>query len=165
MMTSLKEAIEALKLRVRFNLTLVHEVEEEIKEILKEPVSAQRSEKLNERFIKNKKLMNENEESLKIQRSLINYLEKYHDELSQFPEVIEFNSAKEKNTLEVSTKIEIKREDYFEITINKSIEYDNLHPYFKDERFANDLLSYFIEIEDYEMCARLSKITKNETAQ
>jgi len=165
MLTNLKEAIEALKQRIRFNLTLAQEVEEEIKEILKEPVSTQRSKKLNERFIKNKKLMSENEDSLNLQRSIINYLEKHHDELSQFPEIIEYKSNKGKNTLEVSTKIEIKREDYFELTINKSIEFDNLHPYFKDESFANDLISYFIEIEDYEMCARLSKITKNETVK
>ena len=158
MIENLNNAVEVLKQRIRFNLKLIHEVEAEIREILKEPVSTKRSEKLNHRFKLNKHLIQENNQALKLQKSIIEYLETYHKELSQFPEAIKVtNSSK---SIEVNTTIEIKREDYFELTVNKSIEYNNLHPYFNDEEFSKELMNYFIKIEDYEMCARLSELKK-----
>ncbi len=50
MIEDLKKSVEILKQRVRFNLDLIHQYEKEVKEILKEPVSEERSEKLNIRF-------------------------------------------------------------------------------------------------------------------
>lgn len=158
MLENLNNTIDVLKQRIRFNLKFIHEVEEEIREILKEPVSAKRSEKLNHRFNLNKQLIKENNEALKLQKSIVEYLETYHKELSHFPEPIKVKSSSK--SIEVNTTIEIKREDYLELTINKSIEYNKLHPYFNDEGFAKELLDYFIEVEDYEMCASLSKLSK-----
>jgi hypothetical protein len=162
MVANLKGAIEVLKTRIHFNLKLIHENEEEIKLILKEPVSDHRSEKLKNRFNYNKKLIKENEEAIHIQRGIIHYLENYQNELSQLPEIVKFNNSNNKKPVEVNTKIEIKREDYYELTVNKAIEYNILHPYFKDHDFAKDLLSHFIKVEDYEMCARLSKLSKEK---
>ena len=134
MVENLKNTVEMLKQRIKFNLNLIHEIELEIKEILKEPVSKERSEKLDRRFNINKQIIKENNEAIKLQKSIIEFLKSYHDELSQFPETIEVENPKKTNAL--SKKIELKREDYFELTVNKDIEYDNQHPYFKDESCA-----------------------------
>ncbi len=159
MVENLKSTVEVLKQRVKFNLNLIRDIELEIKEILKEPVSKERSEKLDRRFYINKQIIKENNRAIKLQKSILEYLESYHDELSQFPETIEVENPKE--SIALRKKIELKREDYFELTVNKDIEYDNHHPYFKDESFAKDLMSYFIEVEDYEMCAKLISLKDN----
>lgn len=159
MVENLKSTVEVLKQRIKFNLNLIHEIELEIKEILKEPVSKERSEKLDRRFNINKQIIKENNEAIKLQKSIIEFLKSYHDELSQFPETIKVENPQK--TIALSKKIELKREDYFELTVNKDIEYDDQHPYFKDESFAKDLISYFIEVEDYEMCAKLVSLKDN----
>ena len=159
MVENLKSTVEVLKQRIKFNLNLIHEIELEIKEILKEPVSRERSEKLDRRFNTNNQIIKENNEAIKLQKSIIEFLKSYHDELSQFPETIEVENPQK--TIALSKKIELKREDYFELTVNKDIEYDNQHPYFKDESFTKDLICYFIEVEDYEMCAKLVSLKDN----
>jgi len=154
MVENLKKTIEALKHRIRYNLDLIQSNEKRIRELLKEPVSEERSEKLNKRFNINNKMIKENDEAIKLQRNIITYLENYADELTHFPEAIEVE--KSKKSIQVNTKVEINREDYFDLTVSKALDFNKNHPYFKDKSFARDLLNHFIEIEDYEMCARIN---------
>lgn len=155
----LKKSVVALKEHIKNNLEKIRRNEKEIKEILKEPVSDDRSTKLTEKFNLNKNLINENNEAINLQKSIMQYMDNYLNHVT-FSEELEFDEASQNKSIAVNTKVEAKREDYFDLTIKKAIDFDQRHPYFHDEGFANDLIKYFIDIEDYEMCARLSNLSK-----
>jgi len=163
MLDNLKKTLEVLKQRIRFNLDRIHENEGQIKKILKEPISIERSEKLNKHFGVNKRMITENNEALKIQKDIIHYLETYHSEIAKFPQITSTNHDSHQEILNSGiTKIEISRDDYFQLTINKEIAFDLRHPYYEDKEFLYLLMDYFISTEDYEMCAYLSTIGKNQ---
>lgn len=158
----LKKSIVALKEHIKNNLDKIRFNEKEIKEILKEPVSNDRSTRLTEKFNINKNLINENNEAINLQKAMMQYMDNYLNHIT-ISEELDFNEAGKNKSMKVNTKIEAKREDYFDLTIKKAIDFDHRHPYFHDDDFANALLKYFIEIEDYEMCARLSDLSKQNT--
>ena len=53
-----------------------------------------------------------------------------------------------------------RRIEFFRLTVNKSIEFDQSHPYFNDPSFLKELISEFERREDFEACAHLSGITQ-----
>ena len=165
MIKILREAIDALKLRIQANLSLIHNNEQKIREILDEPVTKIRSDKLKKRFNYNKRLLLENTDSIKLQKELNSYLENY---LKNSEIIIKSNKTVKSSFQEDGTKDEIRninKEDYFDLTINGAIEFNNQHPYFKDETFLNDLLEYFTETEEYEKCSSLISLKKEHITQ
>ena len=158
MMGSLKSSIEILRQRVRSNLDVLHQNEKKIKEILKEPVSKQRSEKLNNRFNANKEILKENNDALLLQKDIILFIENYFNESNSFSLTIQTSEQKTNNVISKNKIIELKKEDYLDLTINGALSFDENHPYYKDENFFNDLLNYYSEIEDYETCNKLTKL-------
>jgi hypothetical protein len=165
MIKILREAIDTLKLRIKANLSLIHNNEHKIREILDEPVTEIRSEKLNSRFSYNKRLLQENTDSIKLQKELNSYLENY---LKNSEIIFENNKTVKSSLQENGTKDEIRnisKEDYFDLTANGAIEFDNRHPYFKDETFLNDLLKYFTDTEEYEKCSLLVNLKKEHSTQ
>jgi hypothetical protein len=161
MIKIIREAIDTLKLRIKANLTLIHNNEQKIREILNEPVTEKRSEKLRVRFSYNRKLLQENTDSINLQKDLNAYLENY----LQNSEIIVENNKTTKSSLQEEDVQSISKEDYFNLTINNVIEFDNQHPYFTDETFLNDLLNYFTETEEYEKCSLLVNLKKEHSVQ
>ncbi|MBU8892368.1 MAG: hypothetical protein KOO66_06290 [Bacteroidales bacterium] len=160
-----RETIESLKSRIKFNLSLIHSNEEKIKEILKEPVSDLRSKKLSYRFNFNKRLLHENADGIKLQKELSGYIENYHSKTELFSEISStLNQSVEKDSIKNEVN-EISKEDYFDLTINGAVNFDILHPYFKDESFTNDLLEYFTKTEDYEKCTELVNIKNSQPSE
>jgi len=160
MIKILREAIDTLKLRIRFNLNLIHNNEEKIKELLDEPVTEIRSEKLKNRFNYNKRLLQENTDSIKLQKQLRTYLENYLNNSEIFFEKSNpIKSLDHKNDDKKDVDA-ISKEDYFDLTINGAVEFDKQHPYFNDDTFLNDLLTYFTETEEYEKCSLLINLKK-----
>ncbi|NOQ26863.1 MAG: hypothetical protein GQ564_15995 [Bacteroidales bacterium] len=160
MVENLRSSIEVLRQRVRSNLDLLHQNEKKIKEILKEPISENRSEKLNKRFNCNKKVLKENNDAIMLQKEMLAFIENYNTEANKSPKELTSN---EKSTQIVKTenkKLEIKKEDYLDLTINGALDFDIHHPYFTDKKFFNELLNHFSEIEDYETCSKLTKKIK-----
>ncbi|MFC2152483.1 hypothetical protein ACFLSE_08150 [Bacteroidota bacterium] len=162
MLEKLKNTVDILKQQIRSNLDLIHENETKIKEILKEPVSEIRAERLNRRFNFNKKIFQENNDTLRLQKEIINYLETYQNNISDTFEITEKKVDSDHNSYHKKVKIELKKEDYFELTITGAMEFDAHHPYLNDEEFLNNLLTFYINQEDYEMCARLTNLDKNK---
>lgn len=157
MIEILKNSVDILKQRVRYNLDLLHQNENSIKETLKEPVSEKRSEKLNQQFFLSKKIIAENNETVKLQKEIKSYLDNYHNTITEFTQGRDLKN----NSTELENEIcEISKEDYFNLTIKGEIIFDVHHPYFRDESFFNGLLSYFISIENYEMCSQLVELDK-----
>lgn len=161
MVEYLKKAAEVIKQRIRSNLDKIHENEDQIKKILKEPVTPDRTKKLDERFKLNKKLINENNFAIRLQKDLITYIEVLQNGNILPQEQIQsleenrsiFNNSREPN--------ELRREDYLELTKSKDIDFDSRHPYYNDPEFLNSLLEYYISTEDYETCATLKQITRS----
>lgn len=161
----LREAIDTLKLRIKTNLSLIHNNEHKIREILDEPVTEIRSEKLKSRFSYNKRLLQENMDSIKLQKELNSYLENY---LKNSEIIVENNKTVKSSLQENSNKDEVEnvsKEDYFDLTINGAIEFDNRHPYFNDEIFLNKLLEYFTETEEFEKCSLIVDLKKEHSIQ
>jgi len=147
-----------LKERVQANLDIIHTNELIVREILKEPVSSARSKKLNERYNANKKLLAENNESIKIQLSLIKFIDQFKENFKNDLSLVEKSQEKkEKKNKQISKPYEVSKEDFFELTTNGEVPYDNRHPYFNDQEFFDALLSHYTQVEDYEMCAALLK--------
>jgi len=163
MIKILREAIDTLKLRIKFNLNLIHSNEEKIKELLDEPVTEIRSEKLKNRFNYNKRLLQENSDSVKLQKELNIYLENY---LNNSEIILDTNKSIKSSIQENDVKNDvasISKEDYFHLTIGGAIEFNKQHPYFKDESFLNDLLAYFTETEEYEKCSLIVNLKKEHS--
>jgi len=161
MKDNLKQAVEFLKRRVQYNLQIIRHNEQIVRNILKEPVSTERSDKLDEKLKQNKKIIEENQDSLKIQLSIIQFLDKYKHELKGYSDIENITyelQQSEENLSERKDVQELTREDYFHLTANKGIVYDEQHPYYSDIEFLNDLMQYFIDAEDYEMCSKLTKV-------
>ena len=158
MVEILKNSIEILKQRILFNLDLITQNESKIKEILKEHVSEIRSEKLKRRFNFNKKMLKENNDALTLQKGIINFIENYHNEIDEYPDIKQVKKISSKNSGQEDQIMNIKKEDYLDLTINGAMDFDKHHPYFNDKDFFNELLSYFSEIEDYEMCSKLTNL-------
>ncbi len=146
----LNQTLNFLKERVQNNLTMIHKNEKIVREILKEPVSSSRSEKLNERYAINKRFLEENNDSIKLQLSIIQFLDKYRN---QFDDSI--NNLEESSSEDQEKIVEMTSDDYFYLTINNGIEYNEKHPYFNDNHFFNNLLEYYTNEEKYEVCSKL----------
>jgi hypothetical protein len=141
MKDKVQQTIESLKEKVRANLLDIQQNQKEIRELLKQPVSDERSKKLEERYALNRVLLAENNDFINVQLTLANFIEKYGN-TNIFTEILSEDKI-------------IDEEGCFEMTINGQIEYNFKHPYFKNELFFNRLLDYYQNIEDYEKCSKL----------
>lgn len=154
----LRQTIDVLKERVQTNLDIIHNNELKIREILKEPVSTNRSKKLSIKYDANKKLLAENNESIKIQMSIIKFLDQFKENFKEdMSLVIDSQKKAEKKNEQENISYEISKEDFFELTTSGEVPFDNHHPYFNDKEFFDALLSHYTQVENYEMCAALLK--------
>ena len=78
MREQLKKTLEMLKNHVQRNLSKIHENEKRVREILNEPLSEQRSNHLTEKYKVNKKILEENNDFIKMQLDIIQFMDKHH---------------------------------------------------------------------------------------
>lgn len=142
----IKRTIELLKEKVKSNLLEIQNNQKEIRSLLKQPVSAERSAELEEKYSINKILLAENNDFINVQLTLTNFLEKYNTS-----DIFE-------NEQSASQPCQCTNEkDCFELTINGVLPYNMQHPFFNDDNFFQKLLRYYQDIEDYENCSKLVK--------
>ncbi len=158
MVEYLKKAAEVLQQRIRINLDQIHHNEEQIKEILKEPLTSDRSERLDRRFNINKKMIDENNLALKLHKDIVRYLETFQETIIPPQQFINSMEESRDSSRKENYTIKLRKDDYFNLTINKEIEFDSRHPYYNDPEFLHLLLNYYISVEDYEMCVTLKQI-------
>lgn len=163
----MKLMINMLKERIKHNLQIIKKNEEEIRSILNLPLSNERSELLKERFGVNRKLLDENHDSLAIELQMINYMIKFKDvlkhqakgiESSNFidnPNEYQENSYEEQPSTSVESSI-------LELTVNGAIPFNASHPKFNDDDFFDDLLEVYTQSENYEMCSQMLKMKSNK---
>ncbi len=168
----IEEMIKLLRQRVGSNLRDIKISEQVIREILKEEQSDERDDKLNTRYEYNKKLLDENNDSINLQLTLLRYLTKYRSVIEEEMEAsveIKYNHNTEGNDYKSnSDKVEsntstfdlkgLGPDECFQLTIEGEIRFNKEHPYFENEIFVNRLLNHYLEKEDYEMCQFIKEI-------
>lgn len=145
----IRKTIDMLREKVRGNLTQIQNNQKEIRELLKQQVSASRTEQLEKKYAVNKSLLAENNDFINVQLTLTNFLEKYED--------TEFMSENNSLTPKFSNE-----DECFEHTVNGFITYDLTHPYYADVKFFDRLLKYYQQLEDYEKCSELVNTKKQQ---
>jgi hypothetical protein len=146
----MKKTIDVLKEKVKGNLLVIQNNQKEIRNLLKQPVSSERSIMLEEKYALNKILLSENNDFINVQLALTNFLEKYNN-----------SDIFDKEMVAASSKYADEKE-CFELTVNGQLLYNTTHPYYNDDKFFQKLLHYYQDIEDYENCSKLVK-EKNQT--
>jgi hypothetical protein len=142
MMTEMvQRLIEELKDKVRVNLLEIQSNQKEIRELLKQQVSPERTQKLEEKYAFNRQLLAENNDFINVQLTLTNFIEKYSN-TNIFAE----------NTKNI---VPLSKDECFEMTISNKMEFNKKHPYFDDDAFFQRILDYFKSVEDYEKCGKL----------
>ncbi len=79
MKTILNNLLELLRERVMKNIAIIRVNEQEIRNILKEPLSNQRTHNLNNRYALSKQILAENKENLEIQNKIVAYINNFKD--------------------------------------------------------------------------------------
>ena len=142
--------VELLKKRVRENLERINQNQAEIKELLGQPLSAERTYFIEKYYDLNKALLTENNDYINLQLTLLNFVQKYKD-----------SPALEENDItEINSESFLDENELFELTVQGKLSFDLSHPKFGDEDFFHKLLSYFTTREDYEKCTALLNLKK-----
>jgi hypothetical protein len=150
MKDQLQLVIEQMRKHVLKNLELIKGNESHIKEILNWPLSVERTNELNDSYKYSKTLLSENNDFINLQVSIMNFLNKYKHSIETDDTPVKVNAAT--NTAYAHN---LSREDYFRLTVESDIVFDNKHPYYNDQEFYKELFSWFESNENYEMCAEL----------
>ena len=163
----MNQLLEALRARVIENLNSIRVNENEIRQILTEPLSGIRSQKLSERYALSKKILKENEDNLKIQNLIVDFFSKYRNvpdfnkEISELKTLEKGINSFQKGGFNLnqifSNFNEAEKED--KNPQNSEVEQDKKknHPVFGNVRFFERLLNCYIQREEYEVCAKLVK--------
>ncbi|MDP4208795.1 MAG: hypothetical protein Q8928_08290 [Bacteroidota bacterium] len=144
MKNSILKMIEGLKGKIKNNLLEIQNNQKEIRNVLKQPASQERSIYLEEKYLKNKSLLSENNDFISLQLSLAKFLDKYNysdlfeNEITPGPVVSKLSGSQ-----------------YFDMTISGAIPFNQEHPYFHDDAFFNKLMKHYENIEAYEDCNKL----------
>ncbi|HUX55226.1 MAG TPA: hypothetical protein VMV56_12480 [Williamwhitmania sp.] len=176
------EVVNFLKERVGSNLNAIRENEKEIRKLLKQPVSPERTQSLEIFFSHNRQMLDENKDALSIELGILNYLRKfgelkenlkysggesdgsstdYFEELED--EIVEQTEAsfevedEEDDENSFKASLEYDRKVFFDYTINGKLVYNDRHLFWEDEGFYNDLMEHYKQLENYERCAELIK--------
>lgn len=185
MKSQMNSLLETLRTRVKANLEAIHENEKKIRQVLSEPLSNNRSEKLKSHFNFSRTVLLENSDNLLIQKQLCEFISKYN-ELPKYHEVLlklqsqmgvdnaeneqdeslriskildEVKSINRQMGLNVEPENSNSDESHslFSRTIQGEILFNPTHPMFNNEQFYNKLLNFHIAREEYEICAKIKK--------
>ncbi len=158
MITNLRQTNEYLKERVNNNLSIIRDNEKVIRDIIKEPFTKSREERLNKVKETNKKLLAENRDAIRLQLQIVQYLYDHRFTLKKI-NILAGNDKDESNNIQPQENAKkLKEEDVFSMTINNKVAFNEAHPYYHDKRFINKLIKHYIQTEEYEKCTWLTQI-------
>lgn len=140
----LQKTIDELKFRVKKNLKVINENQLQIKQLLATNSTGERAVEYEKCYTVNKRLLQENNDYINIQLTLINFLEKYKDTavLDDNIPVIDIYS--------ITDELEI-----LALTIKGIVKFDTKHPKYKNKKFIDKMISHYESIEEYEKCQKL----------
>ncbi|HON19622.1 MAG TPA: hypothetical protein PK990_10720 [Salinivirgaceae bacterium] len=173
---TIHQAIDALRQEVTENLKIMRDNEKKARQLLHENgFDPDARKQIDALYDKNRELLKINKEAINLQLQMVNYLNALRGIKPMCEEKITFSPQMEnleqnlRNTYNVHnehsyssgnvtcSKNIISFDEVFEKTINGELEYNENHIYFNDDDFYKKLMNHFIEIENYEMCAKIAR--------
>lgn len=147
----IQRTISLLKLHVKNNLEVINQNQVKIKQILKQPASAERSFNFEKHYEVNKNLLAENNDFINVQLTLINFLEKYKN-----------LEALRENYSVIDADTIVDEEELFKLTVYGTIPFNEDHPCYEDEFFFDKLMKHYQNNEEYEKCQELMSSRKKD---
>jgi hypothetical protein len=142
-----QKTIDILKKRVKNNLKVINANQKVIKELLGQPNSSDRASEFDRYYNANKTLLQENNDYINIQLTLINFLEKYK------------GTAVLDDTLPVVDIYSITDEvEVLDLTLKGVVAFNEMHPRFHDPDFIDKMIAHYESLEQYEKCQELSNM-------
>ncbi|MBN1952235.1 MAG: hypothetical protein JW801_13625 [Bacteroidales bacterium] len=143
----LQKTIDVLKKRVKNNLKGINENQKVIKELLNQPNTPERALEFNKYYEANKKLLQENNDYINIQLTLINFLEKYKSTavLDEAMSVVDIYSISDEG-------------EVFDLTVKGIVVFNEEHPRFNDCEFIDKMIEHYERREEYEKCSELLEL-------
>jgi hypothetical protein len=140
----IQKTIDILKARVKNNLEIINSNQRSIKEILKNKNSIEGSIEFEKYYGMNKTMLQENNDYINIQLTLINFLEKYKGTavLEETLPIIDIYS--------ITDDVEV-----MDLTLKGVIKFDENHPRYHDTDFIDLLITHYQRNEEYERCQEL----------
>jgi hypothetical protein len=140
----LQKTIDVLKKRVKNNLKAINANQKAIKDLLNLPNTPDKTAEFERYYGANKTLLQENNDYINIQLTLINFLEKYK------------GTAVLDNTLPVVDIYSITDEvEVLDLTLRGVVTFNENHPKYNDDHFIDKLISHYETLEQYEKCQEL----------
>jgi hypothetical protein len=147
-----KKILDEMKVKVMTNLEQAKEQESDIRKLLSSPETFEKAFNMQKKFERTREILSENHDYLELQMKIVKLIDKYRNTgFMNTP----FTPSPEK-------KVDI---DYFTETIDGRMIFNEYHPYYLDEIFINDLISYFLAKENYKECQRLIELKNKITAR
>jgi hypothetical protein len=148
MIQQLKIILESLRNEVNRNLKTIKANRATI-ELLRSNNDS--SNEINQRietlYNTNKTLLLVNDANLKLQNGINQFIESNQQVL---------------NSIKTEMKVPVPKKngkiDFFKLTVNGEIPFNEYHPKFNDESFVQKLLDFYINQEDYEECSRIQQL-------
>ncbi len=159
MKEKIKDTISSLKIHVQKNLEAIRANEKNIRQLLEREVSENRSGILSRLSAENKKLLNENNDFIKLQFDLLKFMDKHAERLEVHTESKK-KSEDNDSLYEILDTKTLTFEQALDLTISGELEFNDAHPFFMQEEFYKALIDYYLSIEDYEKCQLLSETRK-----
>jgi hypothetical protein len=143
----IQRTIEILKTKVKKNLEQINTNQKVIKQLIKEPNNPDRSTEFVRFYDANKTMLQENNDYINIQLTLINFLEKYKGTavLEESMPIVDIYSITDES-------------EVLDLTVKGIVKFDKDHPRFNDTEFINKLIVHYGRIEEYEKCQELSEL-------
>lgn len=148
----LKKLLDEMKVKVMTNLEQAKEHESDIRKLLSSQETFEKAFNMQKKFERTRQILSENHDYLEIQMKIVKLIDKYRN--TDF-----MNMPLAPKT---EKKIEI---DYFKETIEGRMVFNEYHPYYLDEIFIGDLITYFLKKENFEECQRLIELKNEITAR
>lgn len=143
----LQKTIDELKFRVKKNLNVINKNQIQIKQLLATNNSDDSATEYEKCYSVNKKLLQENNDYINIQLTLINFLEKYK------------GTAVLDNSIPVVDIYSITDEaEVFALTLKGIVKFDEKHPQYNNINFIDKMLSHYETMEEYEKCHKLIEL-------
>lgn len=140
----IEKTVDMLKLKVKKNLKAINKNQKAIKILLEEKDTPERAAEFEQYYGANKTLLQENNDFINIQLTLINFLEKYKGTAvldEGMPVVDIYSISDEKEVLE--------------LTLNGIVNFDDKHPKYNDSSFIDRMIQHYGKKEEYEKCSKL----------
>jgi hypothetical protein len=140
----LQKTIEVLKKRVKNNLKAINTNQKAIKELLNRPNTSEKTIEFERYYGVNKTLLQENNDYINIQLTLINFMEKYKGTavLDESMPVVDIYS--------ITDEVEV-----LDLTLKGVVSFNEKHPKYHDDNFIDKLILHYESLEQYEKCQEL----------